>query len=93
MASAGDSVDFYIFSFDPVAVERTNWLVCTKPASHCLGVHSDLAAAMAHARQMADYRVSAGLAAQIHVKQKDGVSWETMWWSDGVVPKFPADER
>lgn len=92
MVSAGNSIDFYIFSFDPVAVERTNWLVCAKPTSHCLGVHGELEAAVAQARQMAEYRVIAGQAAQIHVKQKDGISWKTVWCSDGVAPKFPVGE-
>jgi hypothetical protein len=89
MASTDDVVDFYIVRFRYASIEREQWLICAKPTSRCLAVHEDQISAMAHARRMAEYRVSAGSAAQIHVQQEHGQSWKTIWCSGERVPKHP----
>ncbi|GLQ94030.1 hypothetical protein [Dyella acidisoli] len=83
-----DVVDFHIVLAQFASIEHANWLIYAKPASRCLAVHGDLASAMAHALQMAEYRISAGKAAQIHVKKEDGKSWQTVWCSEGCAPKY-----
>lgn len=89
VALADDVFDFYVVLFQFASIDRTQWLVCARPASHCLAVHEDRVNAIAHARRMADYRVSAGKAAQVHVQGEDGRSWKTVWCSSGGVPKHP----
>ena len=89
MAFAGDVSDFYVVLLQFASIERKQWLICARPASHCLAVHEDRASAIAHARRMAEYRVAAGKVAQIHVQNEDGSSWKTVWCSTGGVPKHP----
>lgn len=89
MALAGDVSDFYVVLLQFAAVERKQWLICARPASHCLAVHEDQASAIAHACRMAEYRVAAGKAAQVHVHGNDGRYWKTVWCSAGAVPKHP----
>lgn len=89
MAPLDDVIDFHIVLAQYASIQQAHWLIYAKPASRCLAVHSDLASAIAHAQQMAEYRVSAGKAAQIHVGQGDGKSWQTVWWSEGTAPKYP----
>lgn len=89
MAPFDDVVDFHIVLAQFVSIEQMHWLIYAKPTSRCLAVHGDLASAIAHARQMAEYRVSAGKAAQIHVRKEDGKSWKTVWCSEGSKPKYP----
>lgn len=84
-----DVVDFYIVLLQLAAVGRAHWLVCAGPTSRCLAVHEDQAAAIAHARAMAEYRVSAGKTVQIHVRQESGQPWKTVWCSEGTLPKHP----
>lgn len=88
MASA-DVIDFYIFVFQFASIEREQWMICAKPASHCLAVHEDLASAIVHAREMAQYRVVAGSDAQIHVKERGEAVWKTVWCSAGSGAKYP----
>lgn len=89
MAPIDETVDFYIVLFRYASIERDQWLICARPASHCLAVHEDRASAIAHACQMADYRVSAGKAAQIHMQQGNGHYWKTIWCSTDSAPKHP----
>ncbi|WP_284358186.1 hypothetical protein [Dyella nitratireducens] len=89
MAPIDEAVDFYIVMFRYASIERDQWLICARPTSHCLAVHEDRASAIAHAHQMAEYRVSAGKAAQIHVQQGNVQSWKTIWCSAGSAPKHP----
>ncbi|RUL77593.1 hypothetical protein [Dyella choica] len=89
MSPADDVIDFYIVLLHYAAIERGSWLICAGPASHCLAVHEDQASAIAHARRMADYRVSAGRAAQIHVRDEGDRFWKTIWCSAGTEPKHP----
>jgi len=88
MASA-DVMDFYILVFQFASIEREQWMICARPASHCLAVHEDLASAIVHAREMAQYRVIAGSAAQIHVKEPSDDAWKTVWCSAGSKAKYP----
>ena len=81
-----DVVDFYIVLLPFTATRREQWLICAKPASHCLAVHEDKPAAFAHARRMADYRVSAGQQARIHEQDENGSSWKTIWCSIDAKP-------
>lgn len=89
MASADDLIDFYVIPLQFASKERQPWLICARPSSHCLAVHEDQTSAIAHARRMADYRVAAGKAAQVHVQNEDGSCWKTVWCSAGGVPKYP----
>jgi hypothetical protein len=89
MAAIEDIVDFYIVLYQFASIEREQWLVCAKPASNCLAVHEDVEAAIAHARRMADYRITAGKAAQIHVRHESAGPWRTVWCSANCTPRYP----
>lgn len=89
MTSIHDVVDFFIFPFEFVSVKQKNWVVCTKPTSGYLGVHGDLDSAIAHARQMGEYRSSAGQPVQIHLRQGEGEPWKTIWHSAEAMPRYP----
>lgn len=89
MAPLDDVFDFHIVLAQYASIQQAHWLIYAKPASRCLAVHGDLASAIKHTKQMAEYRVSAGQNVQIHVRKEDGKSWQTVWWSAGSTPKYP----
>jgi hypothetical protein len=88
MAPGDKAVDFYIVLLQFASIAREQWLICAKPGSECLAVDETRSAAIAHARRMAEYHVSADRSVQIH-EQQDGLSWKTIWCSPDSVPKYP----
>jgi hypothetical protein len=38
---------------------------------------------------MAEYRVTGGKAAQVHLQRDNGSPWQTVWYSPGMPPRFP----
>lgn len=82
MTPTDDVVDFHIVPVEFFATKRNSWYIYlgTAPQAHCLAIHDDLDEAVQHAIEMAKYRVTAGSAVQIRVKQADG-SWNAVWLS------------
>lgn len=82
-------VDVYVETLRHCASPELTWVLRIGRGPYA-AVHDDLDEAVAHAVDMARYRVEGGRAAQVHVQDKSrDVPWRTVWASPGVAPRYP----
>jgi hypothetical protein len=84
-----DVVEFYVGPSDYFSSQVRDWLVCAESPYRCFGVFGDVAEATQKAIHMAEYRVTGGKAAQVHLQRDNGSPWQTVWCSPGMPPRFP----
>ncbi len=74
-----DRVKFYVEPLRHILSEKQTWLIFRRSLSSCVGIHDTREEAMAAAIVMAEYCVSAGQTAHIHMRNDAAAPWRIVW--------------